>query len=340
MRRLICCWSILFVAVVLAGCGQPAACLDAPMQAYQAERAERVEVADAPVEASSAAGGHSWLQLGAVLAAQAEPSEPAPDFATEEAAGFVPWRQRRGPAYPNDFWRSLGRDSKELPLTLWDDTKHAFTDPVFLAGMLAAGVAGIVINGTGVDDTVDSRTDGHRHLSKGLDGLGGFLGSPAQHFWMTGLWYLGSLGLETTGRGSPAVTKSYETSKTMMNALILNGLITQTLKWAVRTESPNGDENGWPSGHTSSSFTVATVMYHAYGPWVGIPLYAFAGFVGYERIDARNHDFSDVISGMIIGTVVGHVVSQNHENKIFGMTLMPYADPERGAFGLALGKTW
>ena len=91
--------------------------------------------------------------------------------------------------------------------------------------------------------------------------------------------------------------KSYETSKTLISALIINGLADIALKEAVRTRSPNGDPLGWPSGHTSSSFTVATVIYEEYGPLAGVPLFAFASFVGYERIDARNHDFSDVISG-------------------------------------------
>jgi hypothetical protein len=62
--------------------------------------------------------------------------------------------------------------------------------------------------------------------------------------------------------------------------------------------------------------------------------------VGYERIDARNHDFSDVISGALIGIAIGHAVAANHEAKVFGMDVIPYADPQRGAFGVALAKQW
>jgi len=79
------------------------------------------------------------------------------------------------------------------------------------------------------------------------------------------------------------------------------------------------------------------VLHEAYGPWVGIPLFAFASYVGYERIDARNHDFSDVLSGMLIGIAIGHAVSQNHQPKIFGFDVIPYAAPSGGA-GVALVK--
>jgi membrane-associated phospholipid phosphatase len=109
------------------------------------------------------------------------------------------------------------------------------------------------------------------------------------------------------------------------------------LKLALRTESPNGDEMGWPSGHTSSSFAFATYLANEYGPWVGVPAYAFAAFVGYERVDARNHDFSDVISGAFIGIAVGHAVYRNHQPKVLGMDIIPYVHPE-GAVGIALCK--
>ncbi|GAG43592.1 unnamed protein product, partial [marine sediment metagenome] len=127
--------------------------------------------------------------------------------------------------------------------------------------------------------------------------------------------------------------------KAMLSALSINGLTTIALKGIANTDSPNGDPWGWPSGHTSSSFCMAAVLWESYGPWVGVPAYAFATYVGYERIDARNHDFSDVVSGALIGMAIGHIVAQNHKPRILGMDVVPYAD-DRGAFGLALAKTW
>ena len=81
-------------------------------------------------------------------------------------------------------------------------------------------------------------------------------------------------------------------------------------------------------------------MHRAYGPWVGVPLYAFAAFVGYERIDARNHDLNDVISGAIIGLAIGHVVYNNHVPRILGMEVVPWVQPSRNAVGLSLSTSW
>ena len=37
---------------------------------------------------------------------------------------------------------------------------------------------------------------------------------------------------------------------------------------------------------------------------------------------------------------IGHAVSQSHHTRIFGMEVLPYADPATGAVGLMLGKTF
>jgi len=216
---------------------------------------------------------------------------------------------------------------------MWDDTKATATDPLSLAMLGAAGVTGIVLSGgCGNDQVADHFTKHGSQLNTFWDSVGDAGGNPGTHFGIAGAMYLVSLARNDT--------KTYEVSKTLLSALAINGLATTALKTAARTESPNGDEFGWPSGHTSSSFCLATVMYEAYGPWVGVPLMAFASYVGYERIDARNHDFADVISGALIGIAIGHAVSQNHEAKIFGMDVLPYADPQRDAVGVMLSKSW
>jgi hypothetical protein len=251
----------------------------------------------------------------------------------QEQAAFVRWQERRGPAYPGDLWHSFGRDAKELPATLWDDTKATATNPFSLVCLGLAGAAGIALHGNNGDDQVAGHFTKHgSQLNSFWDSVGDAGGHPGTHFAVAGAAYFLSLA-----RGD---TKTYEVSKTMLNALVINGLGTMALKAATRTESPNGDEMGWPSGHASSSFCFAAVMHRAYGPWVGIPLYGFASFVGYERIDARNHDFSDVISGALIGLAIGHAVAGNHQPRILAMDVIPYLDPASGTAGVALAKQW
>ena len=266
----------------------------------------------------------SWLELG-------KPMSMPIGSADAGGAGFKPWRTRRGPAHGNDFWRSFGRDAKELPATMWDDTKATFTNPWVWVGLGLAGASGVAVHKSGADDRVEDHYREHRsQLSKFGDMVGDIGGNPGLHFALAGAMYFTSLGRDDV--------KGYETSKALINALAINGLTTLALKGVFGTESPNDEPFGWPSGHTSSTFCLATVMHEAYGPWVGVPLYAFATFVGYERIDARNHDLSDVVSGAVIGIAIGYAVMQNHKPKILGFELIPWADPNSGAMGLALSR--
>ncbi len=324
-------WGIGVVLVGIAGAAEPVPFLPA-------DESPAVASLKAPA-GGKAVPAADWFALApkVQVAAAESPAaqQPADTKATQaaEGAGFVPWAQRRGPAYPGDFWRSFGRDAKELPATLWDDTKATAVQPFSWVCFGLAGAAGIALQGDNGDNQVAHHfTKNGSQLNSFWDSVGDAGGNPATHFAVAGAGYFLSLA-----RGD---TKTYEVSKTLLNALAINGLSTLALKAATQTESPNGDKYGWPSGHTSSSFCFAAVMDQAYGPWVGVPLYGFASFVGYERIDARNHDFSDVISGALIGLAIGHAVAGNHQPRIFAMDVIPYINPANGATGLALAKQW
>ncbi len=277
---------------------------------------------------------HSWSMIEMTtlpIGKTDSEKQPTTTTAPHKTGEFVPWQKRRGPAYPNDYWKSFGRDAKELPATLWDDTKAVVKNPWSIAGLVAAGAAGIALSASDADDHIaDHYTRHGSQLNTFWDSVGDAGGNPGTHFAIAGAMYFTSLATKDT--------KTYETSKALINALAINGVVTLALKGLVHTRSPNGDPFGWPSGHTSSSFCFATVLAEAYGPWVGIPLFAFASYVGYERVDARNHDFSDVISGALIGIAIGHAVMQNHKTRIFGFELVPWADPADNAVGIALAK--
>ena len=245
---------------------------------------------------------------------------------------YVPWQNRVGKAYPGYFGPSLGRWGQEMPETLWDDGKSIVSNKVSVIALVAAGVAGAAISGD-LDDRVEDHYNKHgSQLGEDLDSIGGFFGNPALHLPAAFVYVIAATSTEDE--------ELYENSTTLLNALCVNGIVVQGLKWSLGGESPNGDEMGWPSGHSSSTFCLATVMYHQHGPWVGVPLLGFATFVAYQRVDARNHDFSDVVSGSLIGIAIGHAVASKHETRVFGMDVVPYVDPDTGAVGVALTKQW
>jgi undecaprenyl-diphosphatase len=65
----------------------------------------------------------------------------------------------------------------------------------------------------------------------------------------------------------------------------------------------NITDPSFPSGHTSTAFTIATSLSLSYSKWyIIIPSYLYAGTVAYSRMDLGAHYPSDVLGGVIIGT--------------------------------------
>ncbi|MFP4055005.1 MAG: hypothetical protein ACLFV7_14185, partial [Phycisphaerae bacterium] len=288
MRFTSCLLGLGLLAAMTAGCSQDSE--HAFFEELNARRSQSFAAASGQrsAEGESTPAGRQWLQIGRRLREEADqPDSAQPELvfsetggeanavsADTEGRGYVPYEKRRGPAYPGDILHSLGRDAKEFLPMMWDDTKVTFTKPMSLILLGASGAAGIALSGDcGNDQVAQHFLENGGQLNQFWDQVGDVGGNPGLHFALAGAAYFGSQAVGDT--------KTYEVSKSMLSALSINGLLTMGLKVAARTESPNGDEFGWPSGHTSSSFCFAGVMYEHYGPAVGLPLYAFAAFVGY-----------------------------------------------------------
>ena len=83
--------------------------------------------------------------------------------------------------------------------------------------------------------------------------------------------------------------------------------ITYALKYSVHEERPNGeDSHSFPSGHAAVTFAGAEFIRKEYGWGWGIPAYVAATFVGFSRVNAKEHYTWDVISGATIGVLSNH----------------------------------
>lgn len=83
----------------------------------------------------------------------------------------------------------------------------------------------------------------------------------------------------------------------------------------------HGGDPGFPSGHTTEAFTVASVIASHYtDTWVQVTAYGLAGLAGLSRIEQNQHFASDVVAGALIGCTVGKAVVRLNQSKRFGKT--------------------
>ena len=79
----------------------------------------------------------------------------------------------------------------------------------------------------------------------------------------------------------------------------------------------------FPSGHSTTAWSVATVIAKEYGNhrWVAIVAYGMASMVSVSRFTSRNHFLSDVLVGSAIGYGIGRYVCRTHHDpSIDGIT--------------------
>lgn len=235
-----------------------------------------------------------------------------------------------GPLLGECCRREFLTDLREFPRSFWYDTRSLFT---VQNGLILGGAAGMAaVSAANWDDDVRNYTFGHARRWGGLNNVLDVAGHPITHLAATGTLYATSRFTHDPELG--------EFSKAMLNALLLTDASDIVLKYSFNTTRPNGKDYGFPSGHVASSFAAAAVIEEYHGLAAGLGAYTFAGLVGWQRIDNRNHDLSDVLFGAALGFAIGKTVGQNHRLEKVGCTVMPYADVEQGSTGLMLEKRY
>lgn len=271
-----------------------------------------------------------WLRIvcaGLVLAAGC--ASPGP-IATEQQAdaGLVDEppqgepdsgsREEKESASQEPLWLQAGKaDLRKWPARLIEDSKESFLRTDNLMALLVAGGASIAMHDGQADKKIAEHFEKHRRFRDFSDESLDVIGHPLTHVGATTLWYI--ISAENQDQ------LNRERAWTMRTALTLTWLMTTGLKAARNTQSPNGKDWAWPSGHTSSSFTVASVLDEFYGPKVGIPAYGLASLVAYRMMDTDDHWASDIVFGATLGWVVGHTVAGRHKKlEVAGFKVVPY----------------
>jgi len=237
--------------------------------------------ATAALTRPAAALAAALLAAPSVSASDANWGPPAPP--PRQATAVTP-----PPAASPDGRRTL----KRLPVNILRNLAGLVSAdnavPLLVGGALTAGAFAL-------DDRVGEHFEDH-----GLGGLQSFgdkLGDAEVVIPVTaGIFAIGRIAENQRFRDM-----SYDLAQAQIAVGALGGL----LKTAVARERPNGSNTrSFPSGHSYSWFTSATVVERHYGIWAALPVYGLWAVAGLSRVENETHFVSDMIGGAALGYLI------------------------------------
>lgn len=228
----------------------------------------------------------------------------------------------KAPAQTTSFEQYPYKPDKAYFASYWTAIKKTATGPARWKKQQWIAFGGVVAGGTVLyifDDNIRSIFQSHR--SSTLDKLSKYGVEP----WGSGHYTLPFLGAFYLYGLSAKNTRARQVALAGVQAFVMGGISVSIVKrifGRVRPfqhTPPNPrlwegpfklEYEGFPSGHTTVAFSVATVFAAAYSdkPWVGIVSYSLATGVGLSRIYDNKHWSSDVLIGAALGYAVGQTV--------------------------------
>jgi len=217
----------------------------------------------------------------------------------------------------------------------WTDTKGIVTSPVqwnerdwTKFGVFVVAEGGLLFADQSVKNYFQShRSNTESYISRNI--LEHF-GAEHSFIVISGILSYGILAKEK---------KYVSTALLALESFALASLVTRIPKTLVGRDRPDNWEgngpftfkgpfhgNSFPSGHTTASFAVASVIATQFrdNKWVPIAAYSVAGLAGISRIYDNKHWLTDVVAGATIGTLVGNLVT--HRTSKSKLTVVPYGN--------------
>ncbi|HEY3885844.1 MAG TPA: phosphatase PAP2 family protein [Vicinamibacterales bacterium] len=110
----------------------------------------------------------------------------------------------------------------------------------------------------------------------------------------------------------------------LLEAQAINGVLTQSVKFAVDRRRPNGGHHSFPSGHASATFATADVFAQRFGWKIGALAYAGGVYVALSRLGEHAHYPSDTLFGAALGIASARsVVAARHRPVLKGFAVVP-----------------
>lgn len=232
------------------------------------------------------------------------------------------------------FSAGTARAAETLRLTdgFWENVHDSFTGPNLMLHFAAVGSTAYIIS-TGLDARVhDGFKDSDTNAALGGSILGSGLGA-----LVVGASFYG-YGLKA--QSPEAIGAAYVVVQSTVIMLSYASLLKIfTGRPAPRNDSPDstqdqaedfriglsrgGIDDGWPSGHTSTTVAVLAGLSYYYPdrPWVSWLSVGLSGYMMYAISANENgqfHWFSDVVAGAIMGYAIGSTVGKNIRARVDG----------------------
>lgn len=213
----------------------------------------------------------------------------------------------------------------------WTDTKAIVTSPArwdqrdwIKLGVLVSGTAGLTL----VDQPIADLFQSHKNSTENYISRNILEHFGAEHSFivMSGIFVYGALKHDD---------RCISTALLALESFTLASLMTRIPKTLVGRQRPDNWEgngpyeingpftgNSFPSGHTTASFAVASVLATQFreSKWIPVAAYSVASLVGLSRMYDNKHWLSDVVAGAAIGTLVGNLVSNRKVNSKLSVT--------------------
>jgi membrane-associated phospholipid phosphatase len=221
-------------------------------------------------------------------------------------------------------WPASAQSVASLFTSLPADFGHLFTPSnAIILGTGGAGSAAIHPKDTDIADRIRAETGGREYFFEAGAAIGNGVEQGAF-----------ALGMYVIGRAAHSARVG-ALGADLVDAQIVNGVLTQGIKYAADRKRPNGSTHSFPSGHTSATFATAAVIRQHYGWKVATPFYALGGYVSVSRMVDHEHFASDVIFGAALGIVSGRAASFGHGPH--RVSVSPIALPRGVAFVGSIG---
>lgn len=168
-----------------------------------------------------------------------------------------------------------------------------------------------------------SRNTSHRKPLGDASKLGDLYGQ----VYPNAIYTLGMLGHGLLFKGRMSNSRAGH----MFKATLYAGLVATILKYTVREPRPDNskEKNSFPSGHTTTAFTFATVVATEHEWYWGLLALGGAALTGYSRMNDGRHFLHDVVAGMTLGVSYGLGTYYNRQGQGRAYAIAPILDEER-----------